>query len=54
MNTTKSNVAALQGALILPVAIFMGALVVRNLPQHELAENAQRIVMWYAARQWTL
>jgi hypothetical protein len=32
----------------------MGALVARNLPQHELAVNAQRIVMWYAARQWTL
>jgi hypothetical protein len=55
MNTTKPAVAALQGLLISPAVFFMGALVVRNLPpQFELARNAQRIVMWYAARQWTL
>src|SRR4051812_11356055 len=40
----------------MPAALFMGALVVRNLPrqQYELAANAQRIVMWYAGRAWTL
>jgi hypothetical protein len=34
----------------------MGALVVWNLQplQGEQAQTAQRIVMWYAARQWTL
>lgn len=56
MNITKAAVAALQGLLILPAVLFMGSLVVRNLPlpQYELARNAQRIVMWYSARQWTL
>jgi hypothetical protein len=54
MNTAKPAVAALQALLISPALLFMGALVVRNLPQRELAANAQRIVMWYAARQWTL
>lgn len=34
----------------------MGSLVVRNLSplQNEPAHTAQRIVMWYAARMWTL
>jgi hypothetical protein len=56
MNTAKSAVAVVQGLLILPALLFMGALVVRNLPlaQYDLAWNAQRIVMWYATRQWTL
>jgi len=58
MNITKpaAAVAAVQGLLILPAVLFMGALVVRNLPlpQFDLARNAQRIVMWYSARQWTL
>ncbi len=47
----------MQGLLIFPAALFMSALVVRNLPvpRYELARNAQRIVMpWYSARQWTL
>jgi hypothetical protein len=56
MNTAKSAVAAVQALLMLPAGLFMGALVVRNLalPQSELARDAQRIVMWYSARQWTL
>ena len=54
MNTPKPAVAALQALLISPALLFMGALVARNLPQQEVAGNAQRIVMWYAARQWTL
>ncbi|HLZ29925.1 MAG TPA: hypothetical protein VKV73_21605 [Chloroflexota bacterium] len=56
MNTTRPAVAATQGLLILPAALFMAALVVRTLPlpQSELVLNAQRIVMWYAGRQWTL
>jgi len=32
----------------------MAALVIRNLPQHEMANSAQRLVMWYAGRLWTL
>ena len=34
----------------------MGSLVVRNLSplQNEPARTAQQIVMWYAARMWTL
>lgn len=55
MITTKPAVAAVQGLLISPAVLFMGALTIRNLPpQYELARNAQLIVMWYAARQWTL
>lgn len=41
---------------ILPALLFMTALFVRNLQpqQYEPAHTAQRIVAWYAARQWTL
>ena len=54
MNTTKR--AAAQLLLIFPAVLFMGALVVRELQplQHEPAHTAQRIVMWYSARMWTL
>jgi hypothetical protein len=54
MNTTKR--AAAQLLLIFPAVLFMGALVVRELQplQHEPANTAQRIVMWYSARMWTL
>ena len=56
MNTTKRLVAAVQLLLIFPAVLFMGALVVRNMQplQNEPAHAAQRIVMWYAVRQWTL
>jgi hypothetical protein len=49
-------IALLQLALILPAALFMAALVVRNLLplQYEPAHTAQQIVMWYAGRMWTL
>ena len=55
MNNPKSVVAA-QLLLIFPAVFFMGALVVRNLQplQNQPAQTAQQIVMWYAARQWTL
>ncbi len=45
-----------QLALILPAAVFMAALVVRGLgaPAGEPAHSAQAVVMWYAARLWTL
>jgi hypothetical protein len=48
--------AAMQLALILPVALFMTAVLVGagDAPQYDLARVAQRIVMWYSARMWTL
>lgn len=52
----RPAVAAGQLLLILPAVLFMGALVVRNLPSplYVAAHTAQRIVMWYSARQWAL
>src|SRR5579864_6062779 len=48
-------VAFLEVLLLFPALLFMGALVVRNLPlQYQLALTAQQLVMWYAARMWTL
>ena len=54
MNTAKRAVAQL--LLMFPAVIFMGALALRKLQplQNEPEQTAQRIVMWYAARQWTL
>ncbi len=46
--------AALDFVLIVPAALFMAALVIRNLPLHEVENAAQRIVMWYSGRLWTL
>jgi hypothetical protein len=45
-------VAAFELLLILPAALFMAALVARNLPP--LQDSAQQLVMWYAGRIWTL
>ena len=48
-------IAAMELVLIFPAALFMTALVVRNLqPQYEPAQTAQHLVMWYAGRMWTL
>ncbi|MBV9937200.1 MAG: hypothetical protein JO150_01755 [Acidobacteriaceae bacterium] len=46
--------AALDSVLIAPAALFITALVLRNLPLSELANTGQRIVMWYAGKMWTL
>lgn len=56
MNNSIRAVAAAQLLLISPAVLFMAALVVRNLQPlpYESAHAAQRVVMWYAARQWTL
>ena len=56
MNTTKRLLAAAQLLLMFPSVLFMGALVIRKLQplQEEPARTAQRIVMWYSARMWTL
>ncbi len=50
------TIALLQLVLILPAALFMTSLVVRNLgpSQYEPAHTAQQIVTWYAERLWTL
>ncbi len=48
-------IAATQLVLIFPAALFMAAVVLRNLPlQYQLAHSAQQLVMWYAERMWTL
>jgi hypothetical protein len=52
MKTSKRAVAATELLLILPAALFMTALFVRNLQpqQYEPAHTAQRIVNWYASQ----
>lgn len=49
-------IAVMEFLLILPAALFMAALALRNLQplQFEPALSAQQLVMWYAGRMWTL
>jgi hypothetical protein len=49
-------IAVMELVLIFPSVLFMSALVLRNLQplQYEPARSAQQLVMWYAARMWTL
>ena len=49
-------VAIIDSLLLFPAALFMTALVLRDLQplQYEPAHSAQQLVMWYAARMWTL
>lgn len=56
MNFTKRSILVAQLLAIFPSVLFMGALAVRMLQpiQNEPAHTAQQIVMWYAARMWTL
>jgi hypothetical protein len=56
MRAKPTLAAAAQLLLMFPAILFMGALVVRQLSplQQEPAYTAHRIVMWYAARTWTL
>ena len=56
MRTLIRFVAAMQLTLIFPAALFMTAVLVAagDAPQYDLAHIAQRIVMWYSARTWTL
>lgn len=56
MDAIKRNLAALELLLISPAALFMIALVVRQLRplQYEPSHTAHQIAMWYAGRQWTL
>ena len=48
--------AAFELALIAPAALLLTAVLVGagDMPQHELAAVAHRIVAWYAGRGWTL
>ena len=56
MNAGKRAVLVAQLLLIFPSVLFMGALAVRELQslQNQPAHAAQQLVMWYAARMWTL
>jgi hypothetical protein len=56
LSTIKRTIVAVELLLIAPSALFMTALFVRNVQPQPLepAHSAQRIVMWYAARPWTL
>ena len=56
MQVLTRVVAAVQVALVLPAALFLTAVLVGtgDAPQYGLARIAQRIVMWYSARMWTL
>ncbi len=55
LSTMKRSIAAAELLLISPAVVFMTALVVRHLPaQYEPAHTAQRIVMWYSGKHWTL
>jgi hypothetical protein len=49
-------IAVTELAFIFPAALFMTALLLRNLLplQHEPARSAQQLIMWYAGRTWTL
>ena len=55
MNTGKRIIAVAEVALILPAAIFMVALALREWrPLHyEPTHIAQQIVKWYTVRPWT-
>lgn len=56
MKLTRLGIAAVVVMLMLPAALFMAALLVRNfeLLPLDLAGAAGRIVNWYAGRMWTL
>ena len=47
-------IAAVELMLLAPAVAFMTALFVRNLNPLEVAHTAERLVMWYAGRMWTL
>jgi hypothetical protein len=52
MKTFKQTVAIIEMLLVLPAALFMTALFVRNLQptQYEPARSALRLVEWFSAR----
>jgi len=48
--------ATLQLVLLFPALLFMSSLILRQLQpqQYEPAHSAQQVVLWYAARMWSL
>jgi hypothetical protein len=52
MNILKRLIAAVELLLILPAALFMAALFMRNIqpPPYQPAQSARHIVDWFAAR----
>lgn len=56
MRTATRIIAAMQLVLIVPAALFMTAVLVAagDAPKYDLARVAQRIVIWYSGRMWTL
>jgi hypothetical protein len=56
MNKSRRIVAGVEALLLAPAAVFMTALLVRELepPAQQAALYARSIVAWYAGRQWTL
>jgi hypothetical protein len=56
MRTRTRIIAAMQLVLIVPAALFMTAVLVGtgDAPKYDLARVAQRIVIWYSGRMWTL
>jgi hypothetical protein len=56
MKVTQRAILGAQLLAIFPSVLFMGALVVRALQplQNEPAHTAHQIIMWFAARMWSL
>ena len=60
MSRSRSTIhritAAVQLVLVAPAALFMSMVVIRAVQplEHEPAHSAERIVMWFAGRPWTL
>jgi hypothetical protein len=56
MHTPIRIIAAIQLFLIVPAALFMTAVLIAagDAPKYDLARIAQRIVIWYSGRMWTL
>jgi hypothetical protein len=50
------HLTAIELLLIAPAGLFMTALLVRSLQplQNQLAQSANDLIQWYAARMWTL
>ena len=55
MNTLRRAVAAAELLLLVPAALFMAALFMRNVvPERDPPNVFQGVVMWYEARSWSL
>ena len=52
LSTIRRTLLGVQLVLIFPAALFMASLLMRD--SQEPAHTAQRIVLWYSGRLWTL